>query len=209
MRSRRYLQFLTRGNAEGAPYVDLQLRPIELAAIGHVAAQWAFLEFFILRETRGLVHHLGIITPEDMNAISFRKRRQLWEELTRKALVGFDEELFRALDCIDRTKKLAVERHRLTHDIVEYDPEDENRLKAFPRASLGKFGWPLNTARIEKTARDIARLNHDILSIHSDLVSVPGASRRTQDKPNPSDLQLASGSRDRHQASRRSRKPRQ
>jgi len=178
-RTRRYLYFLTRGNATGAPYIDLQLRPAELQAIGQVTTQWAFLEFLILRETRSLAKHLGMdLPPDDLEAVSFRKRRKLWERLARKALAPFHEELARSLDCIERVRNLANERHRLTHDIIEYDAQDQNRLKAYPRANLGKFGWPLNAARIEKTASDIARLSHDILWIHRDPEPVPGAPRR-------------------------------
>ena len=77
---------------------------------------------------------------------------------------------------------MANDRHRLTHDIIEYDTEDRNRLKSYPRANLGKFGWPLNVERIEKTALDIARVNHDILSIHADPKPTPDAVQRTRDK---------------------------
>jgi hypothetical protein len=98
MPSRRFLYYMTRGNAAGSPYIDLQLRPAELQAIGHVTAQWALLEFLVRRETRGLARHLGIDTPEDAEAISFRRRRKLWERLARKAFALFDEELRRSLE---------------------------------------------------------------------------------------------------------------
>jgi hypothetical protein len=124
MLRRRHLYFLTRGNKEGAPYIDMQLRPAELEAIGRVTTHWAFLEFLILRETRGLAKHLGIPLPNDAEAVAFRKRRELWEALSRRALAPFPEELHRALDCITRTAALAPDRHRLTHDIIEYDPND-------------------------------------------------------------------------------------
>jgi hypothetical protein len=183
MLRRRHLYFLTRGNADGAPYIDVQLRPNELQAIGHVTAQWALLEFVILRETRGLARYLDIPLPADAEKVSFRSRRRAWEDLSLRALATLDDEKRRALDCIERAKSLAHERHRITHDIIEYDPEDDNRLKAFRPETLGKFGWPLNAARIEQIARDIARLTHDVLSIHRDPEIVPGAPPRTQDNP--------------------------
>jgi hypothetical protein len=136
----------------------------------------------MLRETRGLAKHLGIDTPKDAEAISFRKRRKLWEALARKTLAPFDEELRRSLDCIERVCSLANDRHRLTHDIIEYDTQDRNRLKAYTRANLGKFGWPLNAERIGKIASNIARLNHDILSIHADPEPAPDALQRIRDK---------------------------
>jgi hypothetical protein len=178
----RYLDFLTHGNATGKPYVDLQLRPAELQAIGKVTTLWAFLEFLILRETKGLAEYLERPLPTDAEAVSFRKRRKVWEDLSRDALANLDEELRRALDCIERTDRLANERHRLTHSIIEYDKTDPNRLKAYPRSDFGKVGWPLSAAAIEKTALGIARLSHDVLSIHADPRPLPGASPRKQDK---------------------------
>ncbi len=141
MSRRRYLYRMTRGNTAGAPYIDLQLRPEELQAIGHVTAQWAFLEFLILRETQGLAEYVGINTPPEAEVSSFRQRRKLWEALSRRALATLAEELRRALDCIDRAGRLANERNRLTHDIIEYDRDHRDRLKAYPRTSLGNFGW--------------------------------------------------------------------
>jgi hypothetical protein len=140
--------------------------------------------------------------------VSFRRKRQAWEELSVKALAALDEERQRALNCIERTKTLANERHRIMHDIIEHDAGDESRLKAFPPATPNKFGWPLDAARIEQTARDIARLTHDVLSIHRDPEIAPDASPRTQDTPNPRGPLPVSGTPGRHLANPRSRKPR-
>src|SRR5580658_5954672 len=92
MLHRKQLYFMTRGNADGVPYIDLQLRPKELQAIGHVATQWAFLELMILRETRSLALYLDIPIPDDAAAISFRRKARVWEDLSLKALAAFDEE---------------------------------------------------------------------------------------------------------------------
>jgi hypothetical protein len=169
---------MTRGNATGAPYVDLQLRPSELQAIGHVIAQWAFLEFLILRDTRGLAKYLKIPLPDDAEAVSFQKRRKVWKQLATKALHDLPEELTRTLALIPEIDAAAGERHRLTHDIIEADPQNPNRLKAYPRSTPRKFGWPLDAGRIEKTARRIARINYGLLSIHKDPKIVRGASGR-------------------------------
>jgi hypothetical protein len=208
MLHRKQLYFMTRGNADGVPYIDLQLRPKELQAIGHVATQWAFLELMILRETRSLALYLDIPIPDDAAAISFRRKARVWEDLSLKALAAFDEERRRALDCIVRAKGLANERHRLMHDIIEYDTEDQNRLKAFPPATLGKFGWPIDAERIERTAHDIARLTHDVLSIHSDPQPAPDASQRIRDSQDRNDFSPDSNNRGRRRASSRSPKRR-
>jgi len=59
----------------------LELRPVELQAVGRVTTNLAFFEFLILRETRGLASFLDTEVPEDALAISFRRRRQVWETL--------------------------------------------------------------------------------------------------------------------------------
>ena len=200
------MEVLTRGNASGQPYIDLQLRPAELQAIGRVTTNWAFLEFLILRETRGLATFLEINVPEDAFAVSFRRRRNLWEELTRRASESLPDAAPQMLDCIERAKNLAKDRHRVTHDIFEYDPADENRLKLYPREAMGRFGWPLDAARINKLAMDIGRLNHDLLSLYRPLEPVASPQRRgTQGLRDP---EPEGDIRDRPQANRKSRKPR-
>lgn len=164
--------FVTRGNEEGRPYIDLELRPAELQAVGRVTTNWAFFEFLLLRETRGLASFLEIDLPEDAAAISFRRRRQVWQALVEQAAPWLPTATPRSLDCIAQAKALAVERHKITHDILEYDRENPNRLKSYSRETFGRFGWPLDAARIERLAMDIARLNHAMLALYRPLEPV-------------------------------------
>lgn len=206
MSTRTHFNVRTLPDKDGNRRIDLQLLPEELRAIGHVITQWAFLEFLIRRETLGLVRYLRIPAPDDVDAVSFRKRRELWKELSEKALVGFPEALSRAREAIKRTTELAPERHRLTHDIIEYVPEDRARLKAFPRSSLGKVGWPLDAAKIERIAQDIGRLNFQVLSIHNAPVILPDASPRIPEKRGLNDLTPTFDNPDRRPANPKSRK---
>jgi hypothetical protein len=177
-----------------------------LEAIGHVTTQWAFLEFLILRESRSLARYIGIKPPEDIEVVSFRRRRKAWELLARDALANDPDTLRQALGIIEEVANLAEERHRLTHDMIEYDLADQDRLKAFPRATPQKFGWPLTATRIEKTAHKIAVINYALLSLHREPESVPGASRRKLDRQDPHDRSPADEYQDRSKSSPKSRK---
>ena len=135
----RYLYIMTRGNKLGAPFIDLQLRSSELQAIGHVIAQWAFLEFLILRETHGLARYLKLSVPEDAEAVSFKKRQRAWKELAAKALHDLPEELTRTHNLIRQVDGAASERHRLTHDIIEArlpKPEPVEGISALKPAQI-------------------------------------------------------------------------
>jgi hypothetical protein len=167
---RKHLDVLTRGNASGTPWIDLQLRNDELRANGRVTTNWAFLEFLILRETQNLAAYLKISVPQEAAHVAFAHRLEAWEQLSAKALAKLHEERGRAFACIRRVKELQDDRHQLTHRIVEFDPADRDRLVAYRRTDFRerKFGWRLSVSKIEKIARDIARLNYDVLSIHSD-----------------------------------------
>jgi hypothetical protein len=209
MPTRKHFTVRTLPDKSGGRRVDLQLLPEELRAIGHVTTQWAFLEFLIRRETLGLARYLRIPPPEDVDAVSFRKRRELWKDLSEKALKQLPEELSRSREAIRKTSELAPERHRLTHDIIEYVPEDRGQIKAFPRSSLGKVGWPLNAMKIERIAQAIALLSFQIMSIHRDPVILPDASPRIPEKRDPSNPMPEHDNPGRRPANSRSRKRRQ
>lgn len=190
MAKRQHIDLLTRGHATGKPYIDLQLRPVELQAIGRVTTNWAFLEFLILQETKNLAKHLKIPLPEEAKHISFEHRLDAWERLSERALAAeLDEERQRALACIAGVKAVQDERHQLTHRIIEYNPTDRNKLAAYKRGDFldRKFAWRFDAARIEKTARTIARLSYDILSIHVDLAPPPDALQQKRGRRDRSD----------------------
>jgi hypothetical protein len=199
---RKHLVFLTLDRGTNAPYIDLQLRFSELAAIGRVTSNWAFLEFAIRRETLGLAHHLKEPNPKAADDIGFKRRVRLWKELSERALQPFPEELRRARGCIARTQDLAEQRHKLTHWVIEIDPMDRDRLKAYPRETLGGFGWPLNVEKIEQLALDIARLNYAALTIHVDPRPARGALQRKRDTQDQHDSGPARRNPDRHRAKR-------
>ena len=152
--------------------------------------QWSFLEFLILRESKRLAQRSGQALPKACLEIALSRRCDAWEELAHDALDGTSE-ISRALALVSETRHLATERHRLTHNLIEIDPIDPNRLKAFPRTTPNKVGWPLDAKRIERTAHETARLNWAILSLYGEPPIAHGALPRKRDLPSPNDPEPA------------------
>ena len=193
---------------DGRKFVDLQIRDDELRAFGHVMVQWSFLEFLILRESRRLAQRSGQALPRACLEVALSRRCDAWEELAHAALDGTPE-ITRALALVSETRHLATERHRLTHNLIEIDPIDQNRLKAFPRTTPTKVGWPLDAKRIEQTAHETARLNWAILSLFEEPPVAHGASPRKRDLPSPSGLELERVRQNHRESKRTIRKHRQ
>src|SRR6185312_8610607 len=110
--------------------VDLQLRPKELQAIGHVAAQWALLEHLILEYSKFLAGEvLKTKLPENAENDSLRQRKRAWEALARRAFSSDAQELVEVLRIVQKVGSLAIERHKIVHGLFEWDDKNRNKLR--------------------------------------------------------------------------------
>ncbi len=196
-KKRPTIDVLTLKDTDGERYVDLQLRPAELEAIGRVATSWSFLELMILTQSRGLAIALGLnAPPEDVEQTPFRTRRQAWVELARRHCTP--EQWTRFEPLAETASSLANRRNHVIHDIMSIHPDDKNLLRALPTKEGGQFGKLLDVAQIKRLDREIARLSHSLLVFFGDPYTLPDASRRRRDRPNQNDPTPVSSSRGRH-----------
>jgi hypothetical protein len=176
------IDILTLLDTDGRRYVDLQLRPAELEAVGRVATSWAFLDLMICTQSRGIAIALGErAPPDDVEATAFKKRRAAWIALAKRFCASDQYAAFRLL--AEKASALAHERNGVIHDIMSIHPTDTNRLRALPIPGKGQFGRPLNVGQINHLAREIAKLSHAVLVFFGDSYIPHGASLRRRDTP--------------------------
>lgn len=137
--------------------VNLELRDDELRAIGHVSAQWAFLENMLRSLTQAIANALGVSLPPNVDSDSFRARNAALRDLVAKMPADGDRDKLRAL--LDRAGSLQGERQRLIHGLVEWDEADRDKLNVRTHKNPHGTPWSVTAEDIEAVADKISALN--------------------------------------------------
>jgi hypothetical protein len=137
--------------------VNLELRDEELRAIGHVSAQWAFLESMLRRLTREVAKALREPLPQNIDSDSFRLRNAALRDLVSKMPADSDRDKLQTL--LDRVGSLQGERHRLIHGLVEWDEADRDKLNVRTHKNPHGAPWSVTAKDIEAVADKISALN--------------------------------------------------
>ena len=163
---------LTQTDAKKRRYVDLEMLPEEFAAVGHVTAQWAYLEHLMRGHIVGLVKHFGGKADKAAESDSFRKRHRYWRELVEATAALNAEYGARALDVVERVGDIMGERHLFVHGRVVWKPQ-----KDLPLEFKGAKGRArrVNAERIERTAHKLAIINYDLMMLGGEPVVVHDA----------------------------------
>lgn len=162
-------------------YIELELDPAELQAIGHVSAQWAFLEFHILEYTKLVCDAvLNQPLPKEAESDSLRKRKRTWETVVNEAYKNEPKLLAQITAIIDRVGSLQGERQRLIHGLIQWDDKDREKLNVYTRANPNNVPWKVDAAQIQALARKIATLNADFFNCHNENPDYPDLSQPRQ-----------------------------
>lgn len=166
-----FMKDLTEKN--GKFYIDLELDPEELQAIGHIAAQWAFLEYHIFEYTKAVCEVASIDLPKEAESDSLRKRMQTWGIVVRAYFPAGSDELAAILKIIGRATSLSGRRHKLVHGYIKWNIKDKESLDVYSRKNPRGIPWNINAAKIEAFAREISTLNADFLNVHNEYPQIP------------------------------------
>jgi hypothetical protein len=103
------------------PGIAFELTERELAAIGEVTVQWAYLEDQIFEMTLALAEALGAASPDKAPHFSFSRRLGYLKDLLKTAVCTDEEFRQGQFRLIHRIERLAVDRHRVTHGLWDWD----------------------------------------------------------------------------------------
>jgi hypothetical protein len=141
--------------------VEPDLEEEELAAIGYVTAQWAYLEHRILASTLALSHQSGAAPPKDAANLSFERRLAAWRE-TIERFVTDKKEKTRLLKLVSKAANLSTSRHKLAHGLWTWDYTDPRKLTAFSFRPTVGFEADFNAEGIRLLGQRIGKLNFEL-----------------------------------------------
>jgi hypothetical protein len=103
--------------------ISPDLEEKELAAIGYVTTQWAFLEHAILDSTNKIATENGAPIPTDAFSLVFAKRLSTWRS-TIEQFVSEPVTKDKLLKIVSKAANLAEKRHQIAHALWTSEPSD-------------------------------------------------------------------------------------
>jgi hypothetical protein len=141
---------------KGPHRVEADLEERELAAIGYVTTQWAFLEHLILESTVALCSGSKAQIPADATSLAFENRRRAWRQTIEKFATTHEKE--KLLKLMSTAANLEQRRHQIGHGLWASDPADPETLVAFSFRPRVQFEAEYDFEGLIKLGNDIGEL---------------------------------------------------
>lgn len=110
--------------------IESDLREKELAAIGYVTVQWAYLEHAILSQTLRIAENNKAPVDDKAFSLSFENRRTAWRKSIEQHVTDATERKA-LLKLCSKVASLETRRHRLTHGLWGWERDDPETLRAY------------------------------------------------------------------------------
>ncbi len=159
------------------PPLVIEVSDTLLHAIGHLIAQWAYLESLVDQSIEKLGNQLQTPGLDNVLQREFKRRRRFWGELIQQ--VPFDAILTpKLLGLVNEIGSVESERHKLAH--ARWIPHEtkDGTFTAFKDSPTRGFEWSLTTDRVEETGLKIAKINRALFYILQDFGAAQPPSKR-------------------------------
>jgi hypothetical protein len=162
--------------------IEPDLEQKELAAIGYVTAQWAFLEHAILASTCDIADENKVPLPADAVNKAFSKRLAAWRQLIEKFVTDASKRMA-LLKIVSKAANLEVKRHQLAHALWSWDEEDPTAMRAYSFRPKVEFDVDFDFNGLIQLGHKIGEINFalsfpggkkDAWESIGDLASQPG-----------------------------------
>jgi hypothetical protein len=151
-----------RGQPRGAKAIyPKELTRYEVAAIGVITIQWAYLEHMLLLSTAELVNKGAIPMPFEATQISFRRRLDAWRTLI-KTVVQDDWQPEKLLSLATKIGNVEKERHKITHWLWQWYPSQPIKLRAYSFRPPHEFCDNFDLNRLARLADRIGEINYEL-----------------------------------------------
>ncbi len=138
-----------------------EFTPCEVAAIGVITIQWAYLEHMLLIRTAQLVNKAGLSMPYDARSGSFSRRLDAWREII-KATVKDNWQRRRLLSLATRVANIEQDRHKITHGLWQWYPTKPTKLRVYSFRLPHTFDDNFDHERLARLADRIGEINFEL-----------------------------------------------
>jgi hypothetical protein len=135
--------------------IEAELEQRELAAIGYVITQWAFLEHLILTSTVELCPDAKFI-PAKASSLAFNDRLRAWRQTIEK--FATTEDKGRLLKLVGKAANLEEKRHKISHGLWTSDASDPATLIAYSYRPRVAFEVEFDFDGLIKLAHEVGEL---------------------------------------------------
>lgn len=133
----------------------------ELAAIGEITSQWAFLEHVIYAHCEKIAEAAGAELPSEVTSFSFTRRRRAWRIMIEELVL--EPEKTRLLKLVSKVANAEQDRHKITHGIWEWDVEDPDKIKASCEREPFQFEKDFKVDALTTLAQRIGEVSASIM----------------------------------------------
>lgn len=139
--------------------LKIELTDDEMAAIGRITVQWAFLEHLLLLRTADAAQMAGLKIPLDAASAAFTKRLRAWRLLVEETVADLPEKT-RDLKLVSQIANAEGDRHKITHGLWDWDDDNPEVLRASSFRPRFQFEKKLDLKALTKLADKIAEINY-------------------------------------------------
>jgi len=138
-----------------------ELTRYEVAAIGVITIQWAYLEHMLLLNTADLVAKGKIPMPHDATSLSFKRRLKAWSE-TIKAVIKDSWQRNYMLGLATKISNVQNDRHKITHGLWQWYPSKPIKLRSYSFRVPHEFSDNFDHKRLARLADRIGEINYEL-----------------------------------------------
>lgn len=152
----RLLKDLTTGVCQ----IEFELDESECAAIGRVTAHWAYLEHVVFSVTKGIAEVVGVNIPNDALNMSFSRRLGAMRVLVEQHAEPPERKRMERL--IGMIANAEQDRHKMTHALWDWDPQNPERIHASSFRPRFEFEKSFDAASLHKLADRIGQVSFEL-----------------------------------------------
>lgn len=135
--------------------IGTELTDEELIAIGTVTIQWAYLEHAVFINMLALSEKE---IPKEAFSADFSRRLDKWKELI-KTNITKKREKERLLNLVRRIAAIARTRHRISHGIWDWLPDNPKKINASSFKPTREFKEGFDLQKLIKFGEDLGEIN--------------------------------------------------
>jgi hypothetical protein len=132
----------------------------EIAAIGVITVQWAYLEHMLLIHTAELVDAADIPFPSDATHLNFKRRLAAWRQVINQTVKDSRRDFLITL--ANSISVASRDRNKIAHGLWEFYPSAPRKMKVHSFKPPYFFADNFDRERLVRLADRLGEINHSL-----------------------------------------------